>query len=40
MKINRNKSPVLYLMTIGIALFIINTLDIFLEYNTTHGKGF
>ena len=34
-----NKSA-LILITLGIALFVINAVDVFLGYNKTHGKGF
>jgi hypothetical protein len=37
MKINYNK-PALTLITIGIALFVINALDVYLGYYNTHGK--
>jgi hypothetical protein len=39
MKINYNK-PALTLVIIGIALFLINALDVYLGYYHTHGKGF
>ena len=39
MKINYNK-PALTLVIIGITLFLINALDVYLGYYHTHGKGF
>jgi len=39
MKNNCNRSA-LILMLIGILLFVINVLDVFLGYYKTHGKGF
>ncbi|HII83631.1 MAG TPA: hypothetical protein HA271_02055 [Methanobacterium subterraneum] len=39
MKINYNK-PALTLIIIGIGLWVINALDVYLGYCYTHGKGF
>ena len=39
MKINYNK-PALTLIIIGIGLWVINALDVYLGYYYTHGKGF
>jgi len=39
MKINYNKSA-LTLIIIGIGLWVINALDVYLGYYYTHGKGF
>jgi len=39
MKINYPKTG-LTLIIIGIALFIINALDVYWGYGWTHGKGF
>ena len=40
MKISKNKFLALSLIVMGIALFVINAVDVFLGYNKTHGKGF
>lgn len=40
MQISKIKYLALSLMVMGIVLFIINALDIFLGYYITHGKGF
>ena len=39
MKINYSKTGLILTIT-GIALFIINALDVYLGYGWTHGKGF
>lgn len=40
MKISANKYLSLSLMVMGVVLFVINAVDIFLGYNKTHEKGF
>lgn len=38
MKLSKNFLTIFSMM--GIALFVINAIDVFLGYNKTHGKGF